>query len=237
MIIGISGKKQSGKNTTANILHGIVLKERGLVKDFEIDDEGKLIILTTNSSGVDGWGEFDITRKDRAFVEYAEQNMWPYIKLYSFADALKSICVDLFNIPERCVYGTEEQKNQIQEYLLWENMPGATTKTGAMTAREFLQYFGTEVMRKIWEPVWVNKCLKDIKREDSLCAIIADVRFPNEVSGIKSNNGVLWRLGREVYKDSHYSETALDGYNFDINIPNQSGVQNLVSTVKSIFTQ
>ena len=49
--------------------------------------------------------------------------MWPYVKLYSFADELKRICVELFNIPYECVYGTDEQKNQPQEHLLWDNMP------------------------------------------------------------------------------------------------------------------
>jgi ABC-type polysaccharide/polyol phosphate transport system ATPase subunit len=34
MILGISGRKQAGKNTTANILHGIVLKEQGFIKDW-----------------------------------------------------------------------------------------------------------------------------------------------------------------------------------------------------------
>ena len=111
-IVGIAGKKQSGKNTTANILHGIVLKDQGLVRDCNIDGDGKLVILTSNSQGEEDWGEFDVTRKDAAFVEYAEHNMWPHVKLYSFADNLKQICVDLFSIPPEGAWGTDEQKNQ-----------------------------------------------------------------------------------------------------------------------------
>ena len=50
MILGISGRKQAGKNTTANIFHGIVLKKQGLIKDWNIDALGHLNILTENNT-------------------------------------------------------------------------------------------------------------------------------------------------------------------------------------------
>ena len=39
------------------------------------------------------WGEFDVSRMDEDFVTWADHNMWPYVKLYSFADNLKAICI------------------------------------------------------------------------------------------------------------------------------------------------
>ena len=123
-ILGISGRKQAGKNTTANILHGVVLKRLNNIEDWNIGGSGELLVQTEG-----GWGEFDVTRQDRAFSEYAEYNMWPFVKLYSFADELKRICIELFNIPYECVFGTDEQKNQPQEHLLWENMPKAINST------------------------------------------------------------------------------------------------------------
>ena len=250
-IVGIAGKKQSGKNTTANILHGIVLKDQGLVRDCNIDGDGKLVILTSNSQGEEDWGEFDVTRKDAAFVEYAEHNMWPHVKLYSFADNLKQICVDLFSIPPECASGTDEQKNQPQEHLLWENMPKAINssmmkkllppdartshgwKEGPMTAREFMQFLGTDVMRKMYEPVWVQSCVNKIKHEQSSLAIVADVRFPNEVDAIKNAGGSVVRLNRANRADNHPSETALDDYDFDHYIDNTGSVDALISQVKS----
>ena len=107
-IIGIAGKKQSGKNTVANILHGLVLKEHGMIMDFNISANGQLLVQTTNANDEEGWGEFDITRKDADFVEYAEHNMWPHIKMYSFADTLKWICKEFFNIPHAQLFGTNE---------------------------------------------------------------------------------------------------------------------------------
>ena len=217
-ILGISGRKQAGKNTVANIIHGIILKEQGLIEDWNIGKNGELVILTSDSEGVTDWGEFDVSRKDESFIEYAELHMWPFVKLYSFADSLKWICTDLFEIPYECVWGTNQQKNQIQEHLLWENMPGieitnsdALNKTGPMTSREFMQYFGTEVMRKIYEPIWINSCINRIKKEGPELAIIADVRFPNEVNKLETS----LRLTRNVFNDSHSCESALDKESFD----------------------
>ena len=46
-----------------------------------------------------------------------------------------------------------------------------------MTAREFMQFFGTDICRNAFQPIWVNACLNKIKREKSQLIIIADVRF------------------------------------------------------------
>lgn len=255
-LVGISGKKYSGKSTTANILHGIVMKENNLIKDFSINSAGKLIVLTTNAEGQEGWGEFDITRKDQDFVQYAEYNLWPYVKVYGFAGQLKRIGVELFNIPYECCYGTEEQKNQIQEHLLWENMPKFENtplarkilqppdslmswawKEGPMTAREFLQFFGTDICRQIYEPVWFSSCLKKIQREQPLLAIIEDVRFDNEVEAIEEAGGKVVRLSREVFEDGHSSEVALDNYTFTDYIANKDGnIEDLVVKVKQFYT-
>ena len=248
-ILGISGRKQSGKNTTANILHGIILHQMKNIEDWSIGSDGQLLVLTDR-----GWGEFDITRKDESFAEYAEYNMWPYVKLYSFADELKRICIDLFGISHECVFGTDEQKNQLQDHLLWENMPKAINSTimrkmmppdartscgwreGPMTAREFMQFFGTDVMRKMYEPIWVNSCIDKIQREQSELAIIADVRFPNEAKAIEEAGGNLVRLTRQVNQDGHSSEVALDDYPFTDYLDNKdNSIDSLLVKVKKFY--
>lgn len=237
-ILGVSGRKQAGKNTVANILHGIVLEEKELIKDWSIDSRGQLQISTTNSEGKQGWGYFWVHRKDEEFIEYAECNMWPYVKLYSFADSLKSICMNLFDIPFKSLYGTDEDKNQIQEHLLWKNIPGSKRKKGAMTSREFMQYFGTDIMRKIHEPVWVNACINKIKQEQSELAIIADVRFPNEAKAIEDAGGIVLRLNRKIHEDNHSSEIALDDYPFTDRIDNENqSIDELVVKVKQFYSK
>ena len=65
-IIGISGRKQSGKNTVANFINGDILKNRGMIEDFVLNGDGELEINTANQHGQKGWGVFDITRRDMA---------------------------------------------------------------------------------------------------------------------------------------------------------------------------
>jgi hypothetical protein len=236
MILGISGRKQSGKNTTANIIHGMALKQQGLIQDWNINANGTLMVDLSDGTG---WGEFDVTRQDEQFSEWAEHYMWPYIKMYSFADSLKWICVKLFDVPFECCFGTDEQKNQMQEHLLWENMPkpdGFGFKRGSMTTREFLQFLGTDIMRKMYEPVWVNACIKKIQQEQPELAIIADVRFPNEAKAIEQAGGKVVRLTREVHEDNHSSEVALDDYPFTEYIANKNeGIDDLMVKVKQFY--
>ena len=161
--------------------------------------------------------------------------MWPHVKLYSFADSLKWICRELFDIPEECVWGTDEQKNQVQKHLRWENMPGSDM-TGPMTARQFMQYLGTDIMRKMYEPVWVKSCLKKIQREQSELAILADVRFPNEAKAIEDAGGKVVRLTRQVFDDNHSSEVALDDYPFTDYIDNKTNsIDSLMMKVKKFY--
>lgn len=256
-IVGISGRKQAGKNTLANIFHGMVLERQGLAQDWKIDDKGALQVLTHDAAGNIGWGEFDVSRKDPEFAMYAEDNMWPYVKLYTFADELKAMCVNLFEIPLECAWGTDEQKNTIQKHLLWENMPGVITPeivrdygdvdpsllgltvhtAGPMTSREFMQFLGTEVMRKIFEPIWVNATIKKIKAEGTQLAIIADVRFPNEAKAIDEAGGLLLRLTRNPFpEDSHESETSLDDYPFKCYLDNEDvSLVNFIDEARKFF--
>lgn len=200
-IIGISGRKQSGKNTVANYINGDIIKNRGMIHDFAISQKGELEIKTTDGNGDIGWGIFDVTRKDEDFTDYASQSLWPYVKVYHFADYLKKICIELFDITPRQVYGSDEDKNTMTNY--------------GMTAREFLQYFGTNVMRKIKDTIWVDYTIKNIVSENSLVALIPDVRFPNEVNAIHDAGGIVIRLTRDAKNSSHECETALDKNKFD----------------------
>jgi len=225
-IIGISGRKQSGKNTVANFINGEILLEKEMISNFELNSDGQLQIETTNSLGKVGWGMLDVTRKDPEFVSYAHESIWPFIKVYHFADSLKALSIEFFDLPAEHVYGTDEDKNKPTPYN--------------MTVREFLQFFGTDVMRKIKDTVWVDYTIKSISREQPEIAIIPDVRFPNEIDAIHKAGGVVVRLTRDIYSDTHHCESALDieNYdwdNFDFTIKNHVGsVDDLQKELKTI---
>lgn len=191
MIIGISGKKKSGKDTVANYL-----------KD-----------------------KFGYT-------------------VYHYADPLKEFCRDLLGLDEKLLWGTDEDKNTLTGYKfedLYNIATGLLNPTkdyefqdylndfmpdnscSYMTYREVLQYFGTEVFRAFNKSIWVDTTFRKIERDNCKLAVIADVRFEDEVEAILSRNGDVIRLLRNSGKvDEHKSETILDGYNFKNIIDNRA---------------
>lgn len=214
-IIGISGRKQAGKNTVANYINGDILKQKGMVREFFINDDGQLIVETSSENGEYGYGQFDVTRKDEAFVTYAYKELWPYIKVYHFADPLKKMSIDLFDLEPNLIYGNNDDKNTKTD-LLWQNMPdNLSNKSGKMTIREFLEHFGTNVIRKIKNDAWVSFTINSLLLENPEIAIIPDVRFPNEVEAIKNAGGINIRLTRDIYNSTSDSESALDKNKFD----------------------
>ena len=238
-IIGISGRKQAGKNTVANYITGCIIKNLNMVSDFDISNKGELEVETLNGNGEKGWGIFDITRKDVDFVSYAEQELWPHVKLYHFADPLKELCVNLFDLSPSQVYGTDEDKNTKTTYAAQGSaLKGKDVLEDInMTAREFLQYFGTDVMRSIKDSVWVDYTLKVIKQEQPSVSLIPDVRFPNEIDAIHKACGIFIRLTRDIYSDNHRCESALDPENFDwskfdYTIDNHTNVADLIKILE-----
>jgi len=245
-ILGISAKKQGGKNSSANYLNGLVLKREGVIHDFNMLESGELNVLTEFEDGSRDWGILDLYRKDSEFLSAAENRIFPYVKNYSFADSLKELAVNLFELNHESVYGTDAQKME-PIHLRWENMPGVVTNEalfnelhgslcentkvecedknfrliyhspGPMTGREFLQFLGTEIGRRMYPSVWVNATINKIVTEQSGLAIVTDVRFPDEVQAIKDAGGIVLRLDRRMFEDDHPSEIALDepGYDWD----------------------
>lgn len=105
-------------------------------------------------------------------------------------------------------------------YLLNETISGHQTKLEALTIRQLLQEFGTEVGRSIHPSFWINALFADYISKGELIAakirghrdssafaisqsptdpmnwIISDVRFPNEAEAIKSRGGIVIRVNR-----------------------------------------
>ena len=242
-ILALAGKKQSGKNTLANFLVGYTITQLGrmgkpyLPIRFTIDEEsGELIIGQLN----------DPTRTDRSIIgehilnlydRSLEVQMWledcvyPHIKIYGFADMLKATCSSIFNIPEELLNGTDEDKKQ-KTHIKWKDMgPFLAPKTISrlkrselydknMSVRDFLQYFGTNVCRKIYDDCWVQACFKRIEIDQPEIAIITDCRFKNEIQASKKYNAKIVKLTRAPFiGDTHTSEVDLDkmhNNNFDL---------------------
>lgn len=194
-LVAFSGKKGSGKNTCCELVEKIYRRElfsTGFVGEFIVTD-GKSI---------------------------------PIIRSYSFAHWLKFIAVKILGLSPEQVYGTDEEKNSATQ-LRWENMPGINTEVfwkdvpgikihtpGYMSAREVLQYLGTDIFRYMYPNVWVDATIRQIQEDEPIIATISDCRFLSEVEAIENLGGKVVRLLRNSdSEDSHESERQLDSYN------------------------
>jgi hypothetical protein len=157
-------------------------------------------------------------------------------KVYSFADPLKQdICMNILGLTEKQCYGTDDDKNTLTD-LRWQDMPEYNSSwtlssdydaSGFMTARQVMQFVGTEIFRKIKTDVWSGATIKKISQDNMDIAVIADCRFPNEVKSVKNAGGYVIKLTRNPYNSNHESEIALDELyypqeNFDLIIDNNN---------------
>jgi hypothetical protein len=200
MIIGISGKKGSGKDLSGMILQALTNK------------------LTTFD------GMEVITEKDVAY------QVWdvPTFKNIKFADTLKNfICVLLGCTREKLE--EREYKESVLPEVWWywrlERESGYSTvlkpykeATGTenyelieTTPRLLLQLMGTECGRQILHPnIWVNAVMSNYIGHPAPNGewggyikfpnwVITDMRFPNELKAIKEKDGVTIRINRPKY--------------------------------------
>lgn len=128
-------------------------------------------------------------------------------RIYNFADPLKrDICINILGLSYDQCYGSDEKKNELVN-CEWEGRQ--------LTAREVMQFVGTDVFRKMQNNVWADATINKITMEKPKLAIIADCRFPNEVDVIKRAGGLVIKLNRNPFNSDHSSETALDSCNYD----------------------
>jgi hypothetical protein len=238
-IVAFSGKKQSGKTTAVNFIHGYEMKRHNFIKKFDISETGNLIVNALyrdeNDKEFESMGVFDLTQDNDTFINYASSTFWPFVKAYNFADPLKRVCMSLFGLTKKQCYGTEEQKNSLTP-MSWEDMPGVVTPenydsltrqynestsdfqeywgvilhaAGPMTAREVMQFYGTNICRKMYDRVWIDTTMRQIKEEAPELALIGDCRFENEIDEVHDNGGkVIYFTRNSESEDSHDSEKA-----------------------------
>jgi len=211
MILGISGRMGSGKDTVAKILQYFTLPEE----------------LRTIS--MDEWVY------ELSYQPDISENLSTHLEIRKFADKLKDCIALILNIPrwklevdeykqqllpkhwdrwilaheqDVSIHQTKEEAQIIVNYLRLPEDEYVLERQ-SLTVRDMLQMLGTDVMRDIIHPnVWVNGLyesyqpigstniapqsakLKKIIREPVWPSwVITDVRFPNELDCIK--NGLL----------------------------------------------
>lgn len=212
MLIGMSGKKTSGKDTVCTIIEAIdVYYNTRFEHTIGLHEfvnqclfEGRLNSLSTFRDIVTTWNR------------------------ESFAKRLRR-CLYTITGDDRIFALDDETKNSLSTIKDAEG--------NYYTIRQLLQKFGTEVGRNISPNLWVDALMNDyIKAKSDGYEedwIITDVRFQNEANAVREAGGVLLRLNRNTgFKDTHQSEIDLDNYDkFDYIIDNNGTLEELIDKV------
>jgi hypothetical protein len=261
MVIGISGRLGSGKDTVGEIIQYLT----------GVDADGKF------SKGLN-WSHtssFEVKKFAGMLKYFASRLTGIPVEYFEEQDFKKTVlpqCWDTYGI--RFIYpGGLEDANlygsfaTIEEAVEFERKERKALQWGAdlktridskqMTVREFLQVLGTEAMRDgLHTNVWVNGLFADYKYELKDCGlskkggkvkcakypnwIITDMRFPNEIAAVELREGITIRVNRdngtrEIDTNPHPSETALDDAKFDYTIENNGTLDELVEKVRAIL--
>lgn len=85
---------------------------------------------------------------------------------------------------------------------------------GPMTVRDVLQFFGTEVGRRVYDNIWIDALHRELENSDCEFAIITDGRFHNELDSLYNKNALLIKLLRQPIKEglAHESEKQIETY-------------------------
>ncbi|MEX0595953.1 MAG: hypothetical protein WD512_05575 [Candidatus Paceibacterota bacterium] len=258
MIIGISGKLNSGKDTIAQMIQ--------YLDDFKRYKYTHLISLTDFKS----WEA----------SEHPQHSKW---KIKKFAGKLKDIVCLLIGCTREQLEDREFKEKPLGEkwklYRAWKGgidtgdyeeviLPLDTDillkyediQEEILTPRKLMQLLGTKCGREILHPnIWSNALFADYNKKwiDSKSGfakkelpkwIISDVRFPNEAQVIKDRNGILIRINRTTNNSlinndihavtnwQHPSETSLDSYdNWDYVVENDGSLEDLLNKVRKIY--
>ena len=188
-IIGISGKKQSGKSTLCYFLEELFAETDNSLKSYSFNGSLKQKIC----KDVLGLTEEQVNGSDE------QKNSFT---LYKWD-----------NLPLQIRYnnklGYEYASNgEICKHIL---------PTGFITAREILQIVDTDIFRNYFsDNIWVDATLRNIEKNKLDLAFISNVRFPSEVENIINSGGCILRLLRNPCNEDFYNrETALDNYDFE----------------------
>lgn len=168
--------------------------------------------------------------KDRAAAFFSALSGW---KVDAFGNYLKQNCSNFSNVPLEYFHDSD-LKNRKMLYINGENI----------TLRQYMQKIGS-CIRSVDEDAFVRQCMTANQKYKNL--IISDVRLLNEAKAISQVGGVIVRIERSEelrFKDTivpplevlhHESEVALDEYDFDFIVQNNSTAGALADEIIKVW--
>lgn len=198
LIIGVSGKKQSGKNTMCDCLYKLFAEK------YSSDD----VSILSFADALKQKACKDILGLTEEQVNGTDEDK-NSLTIYKWENLPGEV------IARYATHGSSIEWTEGHNGIVHGQAP-VTYREGFMTAREIMQIVGTDIFRNFFDnDIWVNATLRNIEQSSARVILISDVRFPGEVDSIINNGGYVIRLSRDTCQtDPHPSETALDDFDF-----------------------
>lgn len=254
-LIGISGKKGSGKDTVAEAIRFLVDKRKQ--PDLEIQDfvnNNDPEPRDDNPWQIRKFSDklkdmvcllIDCTREQLEDPEFKETPLgekWAKYPVH-VQTVINPLDSENATVGEELHYFTT--KEEAQRFAEKETVEGHDYESEAfvedkelLTPRKLLQELGTEICRQIHPSAWINALFVDYTSKKHDKWVISDVRFPDEVQAIKDRGGIVIKVNRDVGDDQHESEKALDGYtDWDYVIDNNGTIEGLVDQVETMLNK
>jgi hypothetical protein len=212
MIIGISGRMGSGKDTIGTIIQGLLLTNKNQSSEIK-KFAGKLKQIASILTGI----PVEMF-EDQEFKKTFLSREWDTIVLKPGKRQDGLFGKGESEIKQTTVrellqkLGTDAMRDNLHENV-WCNAL-------------FADYKDIIEERASDDLVWVNKPNW----------IITDLRFPNELKAVKDRDGITIRVVRPgTINGDHPSETALDDAAFDYEIINDGTIEDLIKKVKKVL--
>ena len=136
-------------------------------------------------------------------------------------------------IPVNCL-----EAEELYQLFNAKKEPAVILKDKYVTLREFIMYFGKEIMQRYFG---LNVWVKSLKMSDSrypspyndknYYKIFADAKFPSEITYIKDNNGIIIKVNRPGHKKKGKDMLLHDDrYDYEVTIGDR-----LEDTAQAIF--
>jgi ABC-type oligopeptide transport system ATPase subunit len=128
----------------------------------------------------------------------------------------------------RSHYGYNFSDRHIDDFLETKRAEGRYGPS-YLTSRFAQQRVGTEGYRWLWDRIWVDLLLRQVRKlpGDSI-AVVTDVRFHNEAEAIRAEGGIIWRIVRaSKIPADHVSESEMETIDTDFIVDNSGSLEDL----------
>lgn len=197
IVIGVTGKKQVGKDTLCNFIKDLLpdmrvekLSFAKALKDFVINEFG---IFPKYCYGSDDEKNYPINTwqyyfSDNILAKYKKNEN----SLLSTRELLQIVGTDIFR--ETNVNGMQERHRKIVLNFIKNKL-------------------GEEYLRKDWQNIWIDILVADCKASEADIVCVPDIRFMNEIDALRGLSAFLVRLYRFTGKSDsivHKSEQEME---------------------------